>query len=191
MRRLEFQINTLINLTLVFLLGSLGILSLPGVALAEDSLDALLRQVATTAHGHATFIEQQHLAVFIAPNHLEKKTVRPTFENLVVDNDMLTITRGRQVHSVSLQAYPQLAIFINSMRATLAGDRATLESAYETELSFRQTAWLLTLSPRDKKLAKVIKKIQLSGEYGLLKRVEMMRADGDWSVMDITPSFVL
>lgn len=166
---------------------------------AEETLDTVMHALAAREHGHALFTERQYVSLlknpvdmsgelfFMAPGHLEKITRLPAAESLVIDNGTLTMTRGALHHSLSLQAYPQIGAFIDSIRATLAGDRASLQRTYVISFAAAPGHWDLSLAPRDAKLAAIIREIKITGADASIQRVETIRADGDRSVMLITP----
>jgi hypothetical protein len=176
----------------------LGGVLLAGVALAEDSLGVLMHRLAERRGGHARFVERQYLALlkapaessgelyFEPPDHLEKRTLVPKAESLVIDRGQLTFERGGRRRTVALSAYPQLGAFIESIRATLAGDRASLEAIYELSLTGPEAGWTLALTPRDPRLAKMVRSIRISGRADLIEGVEILRVDGDRSVMTIS-----
>lgn len=169
---------------------------------SADALTTLMQRLAATVHEHenAIFVERQYIAVlkapiessgelkFIAPDHLEKRTTRPTPETLIVDKGTLTIARGTRTQSVALRSYPQLAVFIESIRATLSGNQQALEQTYHAEVRQEAGKWTLALAPRDPKLATIVKLIRISGKNGDMQLVETIRADGDRSEMEITPA---
>ena len=113
---------------------------LAGTAHAEGSsdwtLDRLMSTLARNKSGRATFTEIKYLSiaeqpvessgelVFIAPDHLEKHTLRPKPEHMVIDGDKLTIERNQRKVTMPLTQYPELSAFIESIRATLAGSAA-------------------------------------------------------------------
>jgi hypothetical protein len=175
------------------------LVAMPAAAGSDGGLDALMQSMAARPHGHAAFTESQYLAVlktrlesagdlyFRYPDHLEKLTRTPTRESLVVDSGTLTVTRGRLHHTLSLTAYPQLAAFIDSIRATLAGDRAALERTFTLQFAAEGSRWTLSLTPRDPKLAMLVRQIRIEGSADAISTVETLRADGDRSVMVITP----
>ncbi len=171
---------------------------LAGLANADDRVGELMHRLAGRGGGHARFVERQYLAllkapvessgelVFVPPDHLEKRTTAPKAESLVIDKGQLTLERGGRRRTVSLAAYPQLGAFIESIRATLAGDRESLEAIYGVSLTGGESDWTLALTPRDARLAKVVRAIRISGRADLLQGVEIQRVDGDRSVMTIS-----
>jgi hypothetical protein len=153
--------------------------------------------LALRQHGRVEFIDQQFLAIlkhpvessgelrYDAPDHLEKRTLLPRPENLVLDGGVLTVERGGRRHVLDLHRYPQILPFIESIRATLAGDRGALERVFHVEFAGSVQRWSLTLVPLDSRLAKTVKQVQIDGSREQLLRVEIRQADGDRSLMTL------
>ncbi|CAB3964603.1 acyltransferase [Burkholderia aenigmatica] len=163
------------------------------------SLDRLMSTLAQHKSGRATFTETKYLSiatqpvessgelVFVAPDHLEKHTLSPKPEHLVVDGDMLTVERNNRKYTLALARYPELGAFIDSIRATLAGNRFALEQVYKVALAGRGDDWTLTLTPLDSRMLKVVSTITLDGTRDVLRSVAIRQADGDHSVMRLQP----
>ncbi|KUY69100.1 acyltransferase [Burkholderia cepacia] len=163
------------------------------------TLDRLMSTLAQHKSGRATFTETKYLSiatqpvessgelVFVAPDHLEKHTLSPKPEHLVVDGDMLTVERNNRKYTLALARYPELGAFIDSIRATLAGNRFALEHVYKVALAGRGDDWTLTLTPLDSRMLKVVSTITLDGTRDLLRSVAIRQADGDRSVMRLQP----
>lgn len=163
------------------------------------SLDRLMSTLAQHKSGRATFTETKYLSiatqpvessgelVFVAPDHLEKHTLSPKPEHLVVDGDMLTVERNNRKYTLALARYPELGAFIDSIRATLAGNRFALEQVYKVALAGRGDDWTLTLTPLDSRMLKVVSTITLDGTRDVLRSVAIRQADGDRSVMRLQP----
>ncbi|AMP38625.1 outer membrane lipoprotein carrier protein LolA [Ralstonia solanacearum] len=161
------------------------------------NLDRLMSTLARNKSGRATFVETKYLAiaeqpvessgelVFVAPDHLEKHTLSPKPEHLVVDGDKLTIERNQRKYTLPLAQYPELDAFIESIRATLAGNRYALEQVYRVAVTGRGDDWTLTLTPLDARMLKVVSTITLDGTRDRLHRVAIQQADGDRSVMQL------
>lgn len=162
-----------------------------------DPLGALMRELAARRHGHVSFTEVQYLAVldrplessgellYEAPDRLEKRTLSPRPETLVLAHGVLSATRGQRTRTVALAAYPQLAPLLESLRATLAGDRATLERLFSVRLEADPPRWTLHLAPRDPAAARLVREVLVSGEQAELRSVELLEADGDRSLLTI------
>ncbi len=155
--------------------------------------------LARQRHARALFEEQQYLAVltrplvssgiliYDAPGHLEQRTLRPRRQTMVLDHGVLTLQIGRHRHSVPLSDYPQLAPLIDSIRATLAGDRAGLEHAFTLQLHGDLDHWQLQLEPRAGQLSTTVSQIVIAGTQARISEVRMRQSDGDHSVLQIRP----
>ena len=162
---------------------------------AEDDFGALMQLLAARTHARSSFIEQQFLKLlkrplessgeltYEAPNRLEKKTVEPRTETLLVDGDVLTIERGHRRQVLNLHDYPALAPFIEGVRATLAGDRAALQRLFDVSFTGSLSRWTLVLVPLNADVAKSVARIQIDGMQDDLLRIEILQPDGDRSLM--------
>jgi hypothetical protein len=176
---------------------ALVLLLLWGLCGAGTDLDAVMSLLAMRQHGRVEFIEQQFLAVldhpvessgelrYDAPDHLEKRTLLPRRENLVLAGGVLTVERGGRRHVLDMHRYPQIQPFVESIRATLAGDRSALERLFRVEFSGSVERWSLTLVPVDPQLARTVKQVQIDGSRDQLLRIEIRQADGDRSLMTL------
>ena len=187
--------------TRLFLRAFLAMLAagmLAATAHAADTawtLDRLMSTLARNKSGRATFTETKTLSiaaqpiessgelVFVAPDHLEKRTLAPKPEHLVIDGDKLTVERNQRKFTMPLSQYPELGAFIESIRATLAGNRYALEAIYKVAIAGRGDDWTLTLSPLDARMQKVVSTITLEGTGDVLRSVAIRQADGDHSLM--------
>ena len=168
----------------------------PAVLAAWD-LQQLMDSLAQNKSGRATFVETKRIAlldrpvessgelVFTAPDRLEKRTLKPRPESMIVAGGELVVERGSRRMRVQLQSQPQLAAFIESIRGTLAGDRAALERSYRLSLEGSPDNWALLLVPLDEKMQAVIRQIKISGTADRVRIVDIAQADGDSSTMVI------
>ncbi len=164
---------------------------------AQFTIGQLMGALANNKHGAARFVEKKYLSIldqpvessgellFIAPARLEKRTLKPKAETLVLDGDVLTIERRRRKHVLQLKDYPELAGMIESIRATLAGDRKALERVYHLTLRGDSERWTLVLIPLDAKVGGVVARIRIEGVQDDVRTVEILQSDGDRSLMSI------
>jgi hypothetical protein len=164
----------------------------------EDVLAVVMRAMSQRSQGQARFEERQFLSVlkaplessgelrFTAPDRLEKRTVSPKPEILVLERGTLSIDRGSQHFTVSVQDHPQLGAFVEGLRATLMGDRQTLERYYTIDSGRDGVRWWINLTPRDPVLSAVVQGIRIIGQQASIRSVETLRANGDRSMMRIT-----
>lgn len=169
-------------------------------AFAAWDLQQLMDTLAQNKSGRTTFVEKKYIAildkpvessgelVYTAPDGLEKRTLKPKPESMVIRGEELFIERGQQKHRLQLQAYPELAAFIDSIRGTLAGDRKALERSYRLSLEGTEQRWTMRLLPLNEKMAASIQRISITGTRELVKSIEITQADGDKSIMTIETS---
>ena len=175
---------------------ALALALLPALGHAADwGLDQLMRDLAQIRSGRASFIEKKSIALlaqpvessgellYSAPDHLERRTLKPKPESMTVDAGTLVIERGRQKHQLQLQDYPELAAFIDSIRGTLAGDRGALERNYRLSLDGTAERWTLQLLPTQEKMQAVVRRIRIAGVRDAVRSIEITQADGDSSLM--------
>ncbi len=165
---------------------------------APFDLAHLMARFATVKSASAQFVERRYLhflkapliakgmLIFTAPNRLEKKTLEPAVENMVVDGDTLTVQRDGQMQTLSLSAYPQIGAFIEGIRATLTGNAVSLQRIYQTDLQGNPSGWLLQLQPRDPAMQAVVQSISISGSGNVIDRIQTIEHDGDRTDMRIT-----
>lgn len=170
----------------------------PGSTPSHD-IGPLMSLLAQRQHGHVSFTEQHFLAVldrpvsssgellYDAPDRLEKRTLTPKPETLVLQHGVLTAQRGRHTYTLNVSDYPQVVPLIDSMRATLAGDRASLEHLFRVSFDGTLDQWTLLLLPSDPTVARSVKQIRIAGARDAIHTVEIQQADGDRSVLTIGP----
>jgi Outer membrane lipoprotein carrier protein LolA-like len=163
-------------------------------------LDQVMGMLAMRQHGRVEFIEQQFLAVlshpiessgelrYDAPDHLEKRTLKPYAETLTLAGEVLTVERAHSRRVMDLHAYPQVLPFIESIRATLAGDRKALERLFRLDFAGTVSRWTLTLVPLESKVKQSVSQVRIEGAQDQLLKVEIRQPDGDRSLMTLRPS---
>jgi outer membrane lipoprotein-sorting protein len=178
------------------LLVALALMLAPVVShAAEWDIDQLMRGLAQIHSDHAGFVEKKFIAIldkpvessgelfYTAPDYLEKRTIKPKPESMILDHGTLVIERGRQKHDLPLQDYPELAAFIDSIRGTMAGDRKALERNYRLSLDGTAEHWTLQLLPLNEKMQSVVKRIRIAGARDAVRSIEINQSDGDSSLM--------
>ena len=182
----------------VFLSLSLAALIASGTATAAEwNAARLMQDLARQRGGKVAFSEKKYIAlldrpvesagelIYQPPARLEKRTLKPKVESLVLDRDVLVVERGKQKYTLQLQQYPEITAIVGTIRNTLAGDLAALEKQYRVDLQGSPERWSLTLLPSDPRIAAIVQKIVISGTRDELREIEMLQGDGDRSVMQI------
>ena len=177
---------------------SLLALGAQGAATAADwNVSRLMQAFAQQQGGKVVFSEKKYIAlldrpvessgelVYQPPARLEKRTLKPNVESLVLDRDVLVVERGKQKYTLQLQQYPEITAIVDSIRNTLAGDLDALKRQYRVDLEGDPERWTLTLLPSDARIAAMVQRIRISGTRDELRQIEMLQADGDRSVMQI------
>ena len=175
-------------------------------ALAADAADSswgleqLMKRLADVKSSRATFVERKDVRIldapiessgtliYRAPGTLEKHTLRPRPESLVLVSDTLTFedkARNRK-RVLKLQEYPAIWAFVESIRSTLAGDLKTLNRLYKVKLEGSEARWSLTLDPRDSSIRQLVERITIGGSRSTIRSIEVEEAAGDRSLMTIT-----
>lgn len=166
---------------------------------AEWDLAQLMRALSSNKGGRASFVETKYIALLEAPvrssgeltyappDRLEKRTQKPRAEYLKLDKDTLSIERGDKRFAINLGDQPEALAFVDSIRRTLAGDRAALERHYALHLSGTAQRWTLNLLPSDQRIAALVTSITVAGNGNQVRSIEYRQADGDRAVMSIDP----
>jgi hypothetical protein len=169
-------------------------------AFTGGDLDEVMRLLAMRQHGHVEFVEQQFLSVldhpiessgelrFDAPDRLEKSTLKPHLETLLLSGGVLTVERAHSRRMMDINSYPQIQPFVESIRATLAGDRSALERLFHLDFAGSVARWTLTLVPLDSKVKRSVAQVRIDGIRDQLLKVEIRQPDGDRSLMTLRPS---
>ena len=179
------------------------VLCAPPVHAAWD-LDALLREFAAVKSARAAFSEQRFNALlttplqlsgelrYTAPASLEKIVVSPVRERLIAEGDRLRLERTRvdgevSTYRLALDDHPLLRPMIAGVRATLAGDGATLARHYVVALNGGPQAWELNLLPRDAAVRAAITRVRLHGRGAQIREIQIDEASGDRALMRLRP----
>ena len=165
-----------------------------GGALAQGAftVDELMRSLAATAESTTAFVETRYSSAlksplvatgelrYVRPARLERRVHTPGEESYVVEGDNVTIERkGSAPRVVSLASQPALGAFLESIRATLRGDLATLRRFYRVEIEGALAGWTLVLLPADPEMADLVSVIRITGAGARLTSMEVVEAGGD------------
>jgi outer membrane lipoprotein carrier protein LolA len=165
-----------------------------------SDLNEVMSLLAMRQHGRVEFVEQQFLAVlkqpiessgelrYDAPDRLEKRTFKPHAETLLLTGGVLTVERGHNKRVMDLHSYPQVLPFVESIRATLAGDRGSLERLFHVDFAGTVSRWTMTLVPLESKVKQSVSQVRIDGTREQLLKVEIRQPDGDRSLMTLRPS---
>jgi Outer membrane lipoprotein carrier protein LolA-like len=166
---------------------------------ADWALPDLMHLMAQKKSGKASFVEKKYIAIldkplessgelsFDAPDRLEKRTLKPRPESMLLDGDKLTLTLyEKQPLNLRLQDHPEVAALIESIRGTLSGDQAALEKNYAIDFMGVQGKWQLTLTPVQQAVAKVVRQVHIGGADANIRTITFDQVDGDRFEMTIS-----
>lgn len=175
----------------------LGLGLVASLAHAGYSMDQLMADLAQNKGGRARFVEKQFVGLldkplvasgemlYTPPDRLEKRTLLPKPESMVLDKDTLTMQRDKRRMSINVSSRPEAQAFVESIRSTLSGNRQALEAHYKLELQGERARWTLTLLPTEPEIAALLQKVTVSGSQKQVQRIEYLQADGDRSELTI------
>ena len=163
----------------------------------EFNLGELMGLLARSKHGEVSYEQEDYFAildrpvkssgvlVYVAPDRLEKRTLKPKRESLVLQGDELTVQRGRRTYHLQLSAYPQVAPLVDAVRDTLAGNEEGLKRVFEVGLTGTAEDWKLELEPLDEAVARKVRRVEIVGAQDEIRSVTIAQVDGDRSVMTL------
>lgn len=177
------------------------LLSLPVTARAQDAMAPVMAALAAIRDSRATFVEEKDLPeldrplaargtlAWRAPDRLEKRTTEPFEERLLVEGERMLLERpDRGVRQeVMLDTAPEVRPLVEAIRATHAGDAATLRAHFRVEFSGDLARWRMVLTPLSTRVLAAVQRITIEGEGGAVLTMETQGRDGH-SRMSVTPA---
>jgi hypothetical protein len=167
---------------------------------ADAGLQEVMAGFSTISRSESRYTEEKHyemldvpmvqhgLLEYQAPEMLAWSRGKDSESRYEIREDqMIDIRNGKVVRRMALDGLPAVRAFVESFRATLAGDETRLRQYYALEFTGGEDHWQIKLSPRDRDMKRFIDHIQLEGEHNHLKVVEIHETDGDWSHMELEP----
>jgi hypothetical protein len=160
-------------------------------------LPQLMQAMAKINESRVAFTEKKTMSVlneplmlsgelyYLRPNRIERHVLKPKAEDWVVEGDSLIMTQGKKQRKISLSAYPVAQGFIESIRATLAGDQKTLEGFYRIKFEGTEKNWNLYLEPIDTQMLQYIESVKIKGVANQITVIETIETNGDKSMMTI------
>ncbi len=183
-----------VRLALRLWLAGLAAVSLPALAFDLDALAALLAQRKSaetrfteerTVSGFDSPLLASGTLSFSAPDRFARHTLEPRAESMVVEGNTVSIRRSGRTRQMALDAVPELTALIEAVRGTLTGNATTLQKHFKVRVEGSAAQWVMTLVPRDARLAAQVRELQIVGQRGELRTLELSLAGGDRSLMTL------
>ncbi len=163
-------------------------------------IQQLMQSMAAVKSSKRKFTERKYMSVlttplessgtlsYDAPARLEKHTLLPKDERMVLNQGILSVENraGQVQRTLMVEQYPAIGAFVESIRATLAGDQKALERYYQIKLDGGASHWHLQLVPKDAATLEVVREIRIEGRASRIGTIEILEANGDRSVMTVT-----
>jgi len=160
----------------------------------------LMQELAKVKTSKARFVERRYVGIltaplessgtllYVAPDRLEKRTLSPRVESVLLEGEQLTLESGqpKRRRSIRLEDYPAVGVFVESIRSTLAGDQAALKRLFEIALEGDERRWRMVLRPTDRNMQELLSEIRIGGSRGTIDSIEFLEPNGDRSTMTIT-----
>ena len=170
---------------------------------AEESawnVARLMQELAKVKTSKGRFVERRYVGIlttplessgtllYVAPDRLEKRTLSPRVESVLLEREQLTLESGqpKRRRSIRLEDYPAVGVFVESIRSTLAGDLAALKRLFEIALEGDERKWRMVLKPTDRNMQELLSEIRVGGSRGTIHSIEFIEPNGDRSTMTIT-----
>ncbi len=168
---------------------------------APIEINVLMRELAAAPERHGSFTEERRFAAldrpltahgeleYRRPGHMEKRTLGPVAETLVVDGDRLTVSNaGGGERVLQLGSEPALRGLVDSVLGVLSGNLAALQRHYRVSAEGTTKAWRLTLQPADPVVAQFVAVVRIDGTGSTPLVFETIQTNGDSQRMTVAPA---
>jgi hypothetical protein len=169
------------------------VMSLPPVVLGQSTTPAeVLQRVASAVKPQVRFREVRTTRLlktplvssgvlrYAPPDRLERETLQPTRETVVIEGLQVAIEREGSQNFVSLISGTPPAAMVQTLRAVLSGNVQELESMFLASAEGSIENWNLRLEPRSGTTA--VREIRISGKDGVVNEIEVLERSGDKTV---------
>ena len=128
----------------------------------EWNLTELLRQLAEIKEASIEFVEKRESLflvdelelsgsiVYRAPDYMERNTISPIIETVIIDGDLITIKKGKnsgkkegmvETQKYTIETNSLMHTAVGSIRAMLAGNLQQLGESYQIEMTGDEANW--------------------------------------------------
>ena len=172
---------------------SLLLLSGASVHASATDLQGLLSGLSRVQHIQAHFRDEKHSGIlqfalvtegdfeYRAPDFIARRTTAPKPGLFEVSGDQVRIEGDGRTRLIDIRDKPMPASLLRAVRAILAGDRAYLDTLFSLRMSGDKQRWRLQLQPRDDRLRQVIDWMEVGGHAGVIDRLSIHEANGDYT----------
>jgi hypothetical protein len=170
-----------------------------GYASPANALDLaeLMRLLSQSPSSEVPYVEKKYsqllsepvvssgTLVYRRPDVVEKNMKAPRQERFRIAGRELTVSRNGTERRIAISSEPPLAALAASLRGVLSGDAKQLGEYFRLALEGGESDWKLQLTPIDEEIAAYVRRIEVAGSGGRVRRIEVFEASGDRSVLTV------
>lgn len=159
-----------------------------------DTIGTLMAKLAAIPGLYARFKETKTIGLLAAPiintgtlryhppGRLLRTVEAPHPSSVLLTGSDVWMQDGGGRERVDLSAHPTVRSFVGSFRSLLAGDRKALADSFRLSLATAEGGrWTLELHPRTDAMARIVKRIEVSGHDEVVQRLVIEESTGDVS----------
>ena len=160
-------------------------------------LASILAATAVQPPARIGFREERHNPMFKEPMVLEgrleyldsgilRKVVETPFEeDILVEDNRITVVRDGKTRRVSLNRSRALKTILGAIEAVLAGNQSRLEESFQCEIAASGNEWLLQMTPLSKAVAKRLSLLEVTGNEQAVTSIRISLPNDEWHLMRI------
>lgn len=161
------------------------------------NLESILTATTITPPARVNFHEERHNQMLKEPlvlngyleyleeGHLRKVVESPFQEAFRIEGDQIEIQRDGGTKVFAIKKSRSLRAMLVGIEAILAGQVDQLSAIFFVELSGTDDDWFMLLTPRSKRIAKQLIRLQVTGDAEAVTSIRIELAGGEWHQMEI------
>lgn len=160
-------------------------------------LASILAATAVEPPARIGFREERHNPMFKEPMVLEgrleyldagtlRKVVEAPFEeDILVEDDRITVVRDGKTRRVSLHRSRALKTILGAIEAVLAGNQDRLEESFRCEIAASGDGWSLQMTPLSRGVSKRLSLLEVTGNERAVTSIRISLPNDEWHLMQI------
>ena len=133
-----------------------------------ETIESDLLDTAITTPGHL---------MYAAPDRIVKTGAQG--EEVEISGDTIRVKRDDGVQEIAIHDYPPLESLVVALRATFCGDLNRLRRDFTLNFWIDHSRWTLVLRPRERSLAAIFKRMEITGHGAEIAAIDIAEAGGD------------
>lgn len=140
---------------------------------------------------HVSYLEQPLTSngtlLYEPPDTIIRTQMYPDKTIFSVIGSEIAMQSGSRRKVLNIDRVPMMQAFRQAMRGVLDGNLAMIADFASLTPKGTISEWEFELKPKNKALAKAVRNIIFRGQHGAITEIEINEANGDWSVMTLSP----